>query len=121
MLIDLLGGSLPGHDVLLPGSDRPVRLSRLDEATSLVRFPTGWRRTRPGHYLAGEELLVLAGSLEISGITYTPGDHAWLPSGTLQHSSTTPPNLPDPHPPAPPSLSESIPSPAGIGWGWSWE
>ena len=90
MLIDLLDAELPGHDVLLPGATLPVRVMPLDGSTSLVRFPPGWSRPGRGHYLAGEEFVLLAGELRLSGVAYLPGHHGWLPAGALRHSGAAP-------------------------------
>lgn len=90
MLIDLLDAGLPGRDILLPGSHLPVRMTPLDGSASLVRFPPGWTRPERGHYLAGEEFVLLAGELRVSGITYLPGQHGWLPAGALRHSGAAP-------------------------------
>ncbi|AQZ64250.1 unnamed protein product [[Actinomadura] parvosata subsp. kistnae] len=91
MLIDLLDDAgLPGRAFLLPGSNVPVRLARLGCSATLVRFPPGWERAERGHYLAGEEFVLLSGELRVSGITYLPGQHGWLPAGTLRHSCAAP-------------------------------
>ncbi|MFI6396276.1 hypothetical protein ACIBHY_07130 [Nonomuraea sp. NPDC050547] len=89
MMIDLLTAA-PGPEFHIPGSTLPVRLARLHGATSVVRFPAGWERRPRGHYLAGEEFVILAGALHVSGVTYAPGHHAWLPAGTLRHDSAAP-------------------------------
>ncbi|NUT11397.1 MAG: hypothetical protein HOQ38_13070, partial [Nonomuraea sp.] len=90
MLIDLLDAELPGRDVLMPGATLPVRVTPLDGSTSLVRFPPAWSRPARGHYLAGEEFVVLEGELSISGVAYRAGQHAWLPAGALRHSGAAP-------------------------------
>ncbi|MEV4174608.1 hypothetical protein [Nonomuraea sp. NPDC049709] len=91
MLTDLLDDAeLPGHAFLMPGSNLPVRVARLDGSATLVRFPVGWARPEHGHYLAGEEFVLLAGELHVSGITYLPGQHGWLPAGALRHSGAAP-------------------------------
>ncbi|MEV3982944.1 hypothetical protein ACIBK9_08580 [Nonomuraea sp. NPDC050227] len=90
MLIDLLDAGLPGHEALLPGSNLPVRVAPLGGGTSLVRFPPRWSRPGRGHYLAGEEFVLLEGELRVSGVAYLPGEHAWLPAGALRHSGAAP-------------------------------
>jgi hypothetical protein len=90
VLIDLLDAGLPGRDILLPGSNLPVRMTPLDGSASLVRYPPGWIRGERGHYLAGEEFVLLEGELLVSGVTYLPGQHAWLPAGALRHSACAP-------------------------------
>ncbi|MGW4802319.1 hypothetical protein ACWEPC_58900, partial [Nonomuraea sp. NPDC004297] len=91
MLIDLLDDArLPGHAFLIPGANLPVRLAGLGGPATLVRFPPGWTRHERGHYLAGEEFVLLAGELRVSGVTYLPGQHGWLPAGTLRHSCAAP-------------------------------
>ncbi|MBF8185104.1 hypothetical protein ITP53_04995 [Nonomuraea sp. K274] len=90
MLIDLLDAELPGRDFLMPGSTLPVRRARLDGSASLVRFPPGWARPERGHHLAGEEFVVLDGELNVSGVTYLPGHHGWVPAGALRHSCSAP-------------------------------
>ncbi|NRQ36285.1 hypothetical protein HII36_31285 [Nonomuraea sp. NN258] len=57
---------------------------------SLVRYPVGWSRPERGHCLAGEEFVLLEGELHISGISYRPGHHAWIPAGALRHSCSAP-------------------------------
>lgn len=86
---------LPDRDYLIPGSTSPVRLARLHVrpdggSTSLVRFPPGWTRPARGHYLAGEEFVVLDGTLHVSGITYRDGDYGWIPAGSLRFDSESP-------------------------------
>ncbi|MFC7586867.1 hypothetical protein ACFQYP_26375 [Nonomuraea antimicrobica] len=91
LIIDLLDDAeLPGETFLIPGTELPVRVARLDGAASLMRFPPGWAQSEHGHYLAGEEFVVLEGELHVSGITYLPGQHGWLPAGTLRHSAAAP-------------------------------
>lgn len=90
MLIDLLDTGLPGRDVLLPGANLPVRVVPLDGSTSLVRYPPAWSRPERGHYLTGEEFVLLEGELRISGVVYLPGQHGWLPAGALRHSCAAP-------------------------------
>ncbi|KAB8194419.1 hypothetical protein FH608_014390 [Nonomuraea phyllanthi] len=90
MLVDLLAADLPGRDFLLPGTNLPVRRQRLNGSAWLVRLPPGWARAEHGHYLAGEEFVLLEGELCVSGVTYRQGQHGWLPAGALRHSSAAP-------------------------------
>lgn len=79
--------------VTLPGSSPEVALHRLhlDAATratvSLVRFPPGWRRPATGRYDVGEEFVLLAGDLTVSGVSYGAGDWAWLPPNHVRAAS----------------------------------
>ncbi|WP_327084916.1 hypothetical protein OIE66_21360 [Nonomuraea sp. NBC_01738] len=88
-MIDLLDAAA-GRDFRIPGANLPVRLSPLTRSSRLVRFPPGWARPEVGHYLAGEEFVVLEGELLVSGVTYRAGHHAWLPAGTMRHDSRAP-------------------------------
>ncbi|WP_433444138.1 hypothetical protein [Nonomuraea sp. CA-141351] len=90
MLVDLLDAEPAARDFLIPGSNLPVRQAPLEGSAWLVRFPPGWARTERGHYLAGEEFVLLEGELCVSGITYRAGHHGWLPAGALRHSSAAP-------------------------------
>lgn len=69
----------------IPGSSGPVGLRVLHRDDDgglclLVRFPAGWERPGPGSYDAAEEVLFLAGVLEMGGSSYSAGDYAWLPA-----------------------------------------
>ncbi|MBA2890359.1 hypothetical protein [Nonomuraea soli] len=75
---------------LIPGSTTPVGLAELGGGAMLVRFPPGWSRPEKGHYLAGEEFVLLDGELHVSGRRYRPGDYAWLPARTPRAASATP-------------------------------
>jgi hypothetical protein len=82
-------------DFAIPDSSPAVRLARLDvdgesgSSLSLVEFPPGWSRPGLGHYVCGEEFVVLAGELHISGKAFGPSDCAWLPPGAPRWSSRT--------------------------------
>lgn len=72
----------------LYGGGRPkvrVRVLSMDNdsgASSLIlRYPPGWQRAQGEHLQADEELFVLEGSLEVSGVTYGKHDYAHLPVG----------------------------------------
>lgn len=89
-LVDLLGAEPSGDAVLMPGSTTPVRQARLTCSSSVIRYPPGWARPQRGHYLAGEEFVVLDGELLVSGVAYPAGRHGWLPAGALRHSGAAP-------------------------------
>ena len=68
----------------IPASSGPVGLRVLHRDPDgglclLVRFPAGWERPGPGSYDAAEEVLFLAGELEMGGVRYRAGDYGWLP------------------------------------------
>lgn len=91
--VDPFGAGLPWTPFTIPGSDPPVELVRLEvdradgSSTSLVRFPPGWSRPEAGHYVCGEEFVVLAGGLTVSGVAYGPGDRGWIPDGGTRSGS----------------------------------
>ncbi|WP_395105363.1 cupin domain-containing protein [Actinomadura sp. SCN-SB] len=93
--VDPAAAELPWRSFTIPSSAPPVRLLRLEvdrsdgSSTSLVRFPPGWSRPDAGHYLVGEEFVVLEGGLTVSGVEYGPGDHGWIPAGATRHGSRT--------------------------------
>lgn len=93
MMIDIADATW--REFLIPGSDRPVQLTRLGVDPDggfdvLVRFPTGWSRPGPGHYDAIEEVTFVAGSFEMSGATYHAGDYAWFPTSFTRTASSSP-------------------------------
>ncbi|WP_204273528.1 hypothetical protein, partial [Stenotrophomonas maltophilia] len=51
---------------------------------SLVRFPAGCSRPGEGCYPVGEEIAVLDGSLEVSGVVLRAGDYGWVPPRVLR-------------------------------------
>lgn len=57
---------------------------------ALVRFPAGWSRPHVGRYAVDEEVLVLEGELEMSGVAYGIGDYAFFPAGFVRAGSRTP-------------------------------
>lgn len=81
---------VPDVEFVMPGSTAPVRLARLSRTVSLVRFPPGWTRPERGHYLAGEEFVVLEGELRVSGVTYPAGSSGSLPAGAPRWDSASP-------------------------------
>ena len=80
-LIDLDSADLTWIEHAIAGSDLPAKLSMLhaDDATGtrtvFVKFPDGWRRDVVGHQPAGEEMLILTGSLHLSGHTADAGGY----------------------------------------------
>ena len=82
-------------EATIPDGIPPVRLTRLKidsttgASTSLVVFPPGWRRDVTGSYAASEDFLVIAGSLNVSGIRLGAGDLGGIPAGALRWSSFT--------------------------------
>ena len=56
----------------------------------LVKFPEGWARTQNGFYTSAEELIVLEGTLEMSGLTIIAGDYGYFPAGWLRHDMRAP-------------------------------
>src|SRR4051794_5412089 len=80
----------------LPDSSTDAQLLRLhaDRASgagvSLVRFPPGWSRVARGCYPVAEELAVLEGSLQLSGVTFAEGDYGWVAPGVAREAMTTP-------------------------------
>ena len=69
----------------IPASSGAVGLRMLHQDPDgglclLVRFPAGWERPGPGSYDVPEEVLFLAGELEMGGVRYRAGDYAWLPA-----------------------------------------
>jgi hypothetical protein len=57
----------------------------LDEDTGassvMIRYPPGWQRREQEQLAAAEEMFVLRGWLEVSGIRYGPFSYANLPVG----------------------------------------
>jgi hypothetical protein len=82
--------------VTLPGAEPDVELTRLHvdpdsgASLSLVRFPAGWSRPQDGCYPVGEEIAVLDGSLEVSGVTLRAGDYGWVPPRVLRTGTASP-------------------------------
>lgn len=86
--VDLAAGGRPAgpwRALGIPGAAPPVQLARLhaDALTGasvlLVSFPPGWHRPGTGHYLVGEEFVVLRGDLRVNGERFAAGDWAWAP------------------------------------------
>lgn len=53
--------------------------------TVMFAFPAGWSMDKPHYLNSDQELLVLSGEIEISGVAYREGDYAYLPSGYARH------------------------------------
>lgn len=86
------GGDLDWADFDIPDSNVPVRIAtlRTDPSRALtlfVRFPEGWERPPAGSYSSAEELVLLEGTLEMSGRTFEAGDWAHIPAGTRRIGS----------------------------------
>lgn len=51
------------------------------DASLLLRYPAGWKRTKTEHLLADEEFYVLDGGITINDVTYEKDTYAHLPAG----------------------------------------
>jgi len=92
---ELAFASLAWREAPMPGatSVQMALLPKLDDGgfRAFVRFPKGWSRPDVGHYAVAEEFLVLEGSLSLSGQTWHPGSHAWVPAFQRRHDLGSPP------------------------------
>jgi hypothetical protein len=76
-----LNGDLSWLEHTISGSDKPARMVMLHASaerntrTVLVEFPPSWTRDAVGHQPAGEEMVILTGSLSISGETAPAGSY----------------------------------------------
>ncbi|GAA4368370.1 hypothetical protein [Nocardioides caricicola] len=76
-----LNGDLSWTEHAISGSDKPARMVMLHASaerntrTVLVEFPPAWSRDAVGHQPAGEEMVILAGALSISGHTAPKGSY----------------------------------------------
>jgi hypothetical protein len=83
------------REATIPGGSSPVTLARLSldrqsgATQSLVRFPAGWTRPVSGWYSADEEILIIEGSLQMSGVAHRTGDYAYVPASYLRSSTST--------------------------------
>lgn len=74
-----LNGELTWLEHNIAGADKPARMVMLHASaerntrTVLVEFPPAWTRDAVGHQPAGEEMVILAGALSISGQTAPKG------------------------------------------------
>lgn len=88
----------PCRTFRIPDSDRDVGLATLHHdpvtgaTTALVRFPGGWSRPLPGHYLSHEDFVVLAGGLTIDGTTFDAGDWGYFAKGHCRGESHADPD-----------------------------
>lgn len=84
-----------GREFVMRGSTPAVRLARLHAdprtraSVSLVSFPPGWHRPGAGHYLAGEEFVLVHGDLLIGDERFTAGDWAWLAPMTVRAGTSS--------------------------------
>jgi hypothetical protein len=89
-------GGAPWSTLTIPHAWPPVRLIRLryDRRTrasvALVEFPPRWSRPACGHYLVGEEFVVLRGRLRVGRERYAAHDWAWLPPSLTRGASAAP-------------------------------
>lgn len=94
--IDLRSPGLPYARVTIAGSPDPVDVARLHAdpdtgaGVSVVRFPATWRRPATGYYACAEELLVVDGTLVVTGHTYAAGVYGYLPPYATRSASATP-------------------------------
>lgn len=78
---DLDAADLDWREHNISGSDRPARMVMLhadperQTRTVLVEFPPAWKRDAVGHQPAGEEMVILSGTLSISGVTARAGSY----------------------------------------------
>lgn len=82
-------------DIRIPDSTDTVKMNRIhvwDDGASLaaVTFPPGWSRPIVGSYLCAEEFFVFDGELQMSGETFLPNDHVWVPPQSLRIASYSP-------------------------------
>ena len=84
-----------GRSVPMPDANveiRSVLLQRNPDTrarTMIAQFPPGFARPVAGHYDAGEELLLLSGTLSLAGLELREGDWAWIPPGVLRADFST--------------------------------
>ncbi|WP_162799264.1 hypothetical protein [Nocardioides sp. 616] len=95
-VVDLDSDQLTWGQHAIAGADQPAGIVMLgaDPAagtrTVMVQFPDGWSREGTGHQPAGEEMVLLSGSLKISGLTCEVGQVLVVePHATRSATSTT--------------------------------
>ncbi|WP_235735454.1 hypothetical protein [Nocardioides alcanivorans] len=72
-VVDLDADDLAWGEHAIAGADQPAGIvmlhadARRGTRSVMVRFPDGWRRDSTGNQPAGEEMVLLAGSLTMSG------------------------------------------------------
>ncbi len=78
-----------------PGVREGVQCKVLSEdsvtgaCTTIVKYPPGWRRSVSEHLAAEEEFLILDGSLEVNGVSYSRHGYGCLPAlSARQHMSS---------------------------------
>lgn len=59
------------------------------DATTIVRYPAGWSRSKPEHCGAHEEFLVLDGEITINGQRYDRHCYGFFPAGYTRDSAST--------------------------------
>ena len=80
----LYGGARPEVEMRILSID-----DEAGDASTMLRWPTGFTRTEPEHIDCDEEFLVLEGSIEINGHLYRKHDYAHLPRGYLRTSQSS--------------------------------
>ncbi len=92
-VVDVLAVDLPCVPIPFPGASAPanVTILRRDPETgglaSLVEFPPGWNRAEAGTYDVAEEMLVLDGEIQMSGLECPLGTYLWNAPGTPRYDS----------------------------------
>ena len=81
----LYGGARPDVEVRVLSIDGDTGASSL-----IIKYPPGWNRPQVESIDADEELFVLEGSLEISGVTYGKHDYGHLPVGFPRTGAASP-------------------------------
>ncbi len=83
-------------DVMIPLAEPSVEMLRLHldpvakSSTAFVRFPDGWNRGVECRYSVDEEIVMLGGELQISGVTIPDGSYGFIPTGVLRTNTLTP-------------------------------
>lgn len=80
----LYGGARPDVEMRILSIDNEA-----GDASTMIRWPAGWKRDEPEHLDCDEEFLVLEGALEINGHIYRKHDYAHLPQGYLRKSQSS--------------------------------
>ncbi|MDX2223818.1 MAG: DUF4437 domain-containing protein [Rhodospirillaceae bacterium] len=80
----LYGGARSGIDCRVLSRDEET-----GAASTVLRYPPGWRQDQPQALNADEELFVLDGALEINGATYGKHVYAHLPKGYPRRSMSS--------------------------------
>ena len=82
-------------EIRIPDSTDMVKMHRIhvwENGASLatVTFPPGWSRPIVGSYLCAEEFFIFEGELRMSGETFLPNDHTWVPPQSLRVDTYSP-------------------------------